>query len=69
MIQCKPETSCKMEWRTESSQMLRKLHLQKPRTKTVLFIFYDNQVVIYKEFISEGKTMKIQALERLLKKI
>lgn len=67
VFQYKPEASLRMEWGTESSQMPRNFHLQKSRTKTVLIIFYDVRVVIHEEFVSEGKSMKTQVLERLLK--
>jgi hypothetical protein len=33
----------------------------------MLIVFNDDKVVVYKEFVSEGKTMKTQVLERLLK--
>jgi hypothetical protein len=56
-----------MEWGTESSQMPRKFHLQKSMTKAMLIVFNDDKVVVYKECVSEGKTMKTQVLERLLK--
>jgi hypothetical protein len=55
-----------MEWGTESSQMPRNFHLQKSRTKTMLIIFYDDKVVIYEEYVYEGRFMKTQVLERLL---
>jgi hypothetical protein len=67
VFQYKPEASLRMEWGTESSQMPRNFHLQKSRTKTMLIIFYDDRVVIHKEFVSEGKSMKTQVLEILLK--
>jgi hypothetical protein len=67
VFQYKPEATCRMEWGTESSQMARNFHLQKSRTKTMLVIFYDDRVVIHEEFVSEGKSLKAQVLERLLK--
>jgi hypothetical protein len=49
-----------MEWGTESSQTPRNFHLQKSKTKTVLIIFYDDRVVIHKEFVSEKKNPRKQ---------
>jgi len=67
VFQYKPEASLRMKWGTESSQMPRNFLLQKSRTKTMLIIFYDDKVVIHEEFVCEGRSMKTQVLERLLK--
>jgi hypothetical protein len=67
VFQYKPEASLRMERGTESSQMPRNFHLQKSSTKIMLIIFYDDKVMIYEEYVYEGRSMKTQVLERLLK--
>jgi hypothetical protein len=57
----------------ETSPWPKKLKFQKSRIKTTLIIFFDSQGVVYKEFISEGKTVNAEfykgVMDHLLKRI
>jgi hypothetical protein len=61
-----------MEWRTKSSLMPKKVGVQKLRI-TTMFITFDKQGMIHKEFLLEGRTVNsefhLQGPERLLKGI
>jgi histone-lysine N-methyltransferase SETMAR len=43
-----------MRWTSKSSTRPKMFHLQKSRIKTMLITFFDKQVVIHKQVVSEG---------------
>jgi len=69
-----PITKCQSaEWKSPTSPKGKKVHLQKPKVKTMVACFYDSKGIIHHEFVPEGQNVTgsfyLSVLERLWKRI
>jgi len=58
-----------MEWRSSSSPRTKNSRLQKPKVKTMLIAFFDNDGIVHKEFVPAGQTVNSAFYEEVLKRL